>query len=126
MKVRDLFALRDAIDSLARERMDFQVAYALQKNAAALGTMLETFEDQRKMVVDEYAEKGEDGQPAIGENQQYIFNGNHDAAMDAFNGLLDAEVDDDEFKRLPMAQLSGVQMSPAQVAALAPLIEEGD
>lgn len=91
MKIKNQEILDFAGMRLGDKRLPVKISYAIHKNAAAIEPILKAYDETRKSLIEQYAEKGEDGKPIIEDNKVTI------GEPEAFNAdmaeLLDEETE---------------------------------
>lgn len=96
------------------------LAFYLDDIAIAAERILDTFERQRKAVIEEYGTRDEDGKWITDANNQYDFGDNREEAFRALDELLDTEVDMSKFPTLTADQFEKIGVMPAEARILRP------
>lgn len=89
-QVRD-FVLGVGNNGLAKKRMPVKIGYAISRNLNNMDGILNSYEDARQKLIDQYAEKNEDGTMKIKDNVAVIAPENSKAFSEAIDELLAIE-----------------------------------
>lgn len=101
-------------------------AYRIMKNVKAISTELADYEKQRINLCEKYANKGEDGNPVINEEQKYdISNENMKVLRDELEKL-HAEAVDVPIKKISLEEINVAELSPAMIEKIEFMIIELD
>ena len=93
-QVRD-FIFNVSNNGLPGKRLPVKMGYAISRNISAMNEIVDSYEKQREKLIDQYAEKNEDGTPKIqevnGTNIAVIPEDKKKEFSDAIEELLDIE-----------------------------------
>lgn len=89
-QVRD-FVLGVGNYGLAKKRLPVKIGYAISRNLNNMDGILNSYEDARQKLIDQYAEKNEDGTMKIKDNVAVIAPENSKAFSEAIDELLAIE-----------------------------------
>lgn len=89
-QVRD-FVLGVGNNGLAKKRLPVKIGYAISRNLNNMDGILNSYEDARLKLIDQYAEKNEDGTMKIKDNVAVIAPENSKAFSEAIDELLAIE-----------------------------------
>ena len=89
-QVRD-FVLGVGNNGLAKKRLPVKIGYAISRNLNNMDGILNSYEDARQKLIDQYAEKNEDGTLKIKDNVAVIAPENSKAFSEAIDELLAIE-----------------------------------
>lgn len=89
-QVRD-FVLGVGNNGLAKKRLPVKIGYAISRNLNNMDGILNSYEDARQKLIDQYAEKNEDGTMKIKDNVAVIAPENSKAFSEAIDELLAIE-----------------------------------
>lgn len=89
-QVRD-FVLGVRNNGLANKRLPVKIGYAISRNLNNMDGILNSYEDARQKLIDQYAEKNEDGTMKIKDNVAVIAPENSKAFSEAIDELLAIE-----------------------------------
>ena len=89
-QVRD-FVLGVGNNGLAKKRLPVKIGYAISRNLNNMDGILNSYEDARQKLIDQYAEKNEDGTLKIKDNVVVIAPENSKAFSEAIDELLAIE-----------------------------------
>lgn len=78
--------------SLANKKLPVKVSYAISKNIMKLQEETETLEKERVKLAEQYAVKGEDGEPKVIDNS-YVMEENQEAFAKEYQEFLDTETE---------------------------------
>jgi hypothetical protein len=96
------------------------LAFYLDDIATEAERVLDTFERQRKAVIEEFGQKDDNGEWVTDSNNQYDFGENKAEAIAALDELLDTEVDVSKFPMLTADQFDKIGIMPAEARILRP------
>lgn len=89
-QVRD-FVLGVGNNGLAKKRLPVKIGYAISRNLNNMDGILNSYEDARQKLIDQYAEKNKDGTMKIKDNVAVIAPENSKAFSEAIDELLAIE-----------------------------------
>lgn len=89
-QVRD-FVLGVGNNGLAKKRLPVKIGYAISRNLNNMDGILNSYEDARQKLIDQYADKNEDGTLKIKDNVAVIAPENRKAFSEAIDELLAIE-----------------------------------
>ena len=89
-QVRD-FVLGVGNNGLAKKRLPVKIGYAISRNLNNMDGILNSYEDARQKLIDQYADKNEDGTLKIKDNVAVIAPENSKAFSEAIDELLAIE-----------------------------------
>lgn len=72
MKMKNQDIINFAGVTLGGKHLPVKISYAIHKNAAAIEPALKAYDEVRKSLVEQYAEKDEDGKPIIEDGKYTI------------------------------------------------------
>lgn len=110
-----------SLNVLATKELKLSSAYVVAKNIKALSVIEELINNKRKIIIDKYAEKDENGNIVSNENGIHIADMN--GFNDEINTLLSEEVEI-ELTKIKMSDIENITISPADVYRLMDMIEE--
>lgn len=122
IKNEDVRLATEAALKLSQQKMPFKAAMPLRKLLRELTEINKDIAAEHKKLLDEYAQKGDDGQPLI-ENGRYVL-GDNQAALDAAYTELIA-VEADVRQTIKASDLDGMtEVEPYLLFGLGPLLVE--
>lgn len=117
----EILDIISALNVLATKELKLSSAYIVAKNIKALSVIEELINNKRKIIIDKYAEKDENGNIVSNENGIRITDTNK--FNDEINTLLSEEVEI-ELTKIKMSDIENITISPADVYRLMDMIEE--
>ena len=126
MKLTNKKILNDAITmgAISNKELPIKVSYALAKNISKIEKELEIYNKEREKLIEKYSVKDADDKTVIDENNQikiqdkYLENWNKDIKE---LQEIEVEIDIHKFK---LEELTGYNMTPAELMAIDYMIEE--
>lgn len=114
-------AALQAVQPMLQRPLAFSLALKMRKLVRELSSIAEDVEEERKKLLEQYADKDEDGQPII-EEGRYSLNGNGAAYSGDYLSLMQEEVDVQTI--LQASAFGDMEVEPAALIALGDLLEE--
>lgn len=122
--LKEIKAAEQALTSILMTKVDFKLAYRIEKISKKLVAQIEKIEDQRLKLVDKYGEpeKDKDGKET---GRTQVPPAKHKAFNDEFSAWLDQPADLD-VQKIPyeLLETSQIKLSSADVMALEKFITE--
>lgn len=110
------------LKAISQRQLPVKASYAIAKNIAHLESELKIYDKERLKIINKYAKKDEKGKTIADKNGQVQFE-NADGWNRDINELLNIE-NDIEIRKFKLSELSGLNMSPAELQAIDYMIEE--
>lgn len=123
-KIIKLLQTQVVCDKLKNIKMPVKTAYRISKLQEAMKKEIEFYQEQYKKIVEEYAEKDEQGNyKVLNENNIKIQPDKIDEAASAINELqqLEAELPDISFS---LADFDSIEITPEEMSGLVDFIKE--
>lgn len=124
LKIIKLLQTQAVCDKLKNIKMPVKTAYRISKLQEAMKKEIEFYQEQYKKIVEEYAEKDEQGNyKVLNENNIKIQPDKIDEAASAINELqqLEAELPDISFS---LADFDNIEITPEEMSGLVDFIKE--
>ena len=122
MKAIEIINVYEALTKMAEKEMDLKTACIIAENIKTLSIYKEKSEEKRDKIILEYAEKDDDGNPIITENNNVKISN-----MPECNGkiveLLNTDLDV-EIKKIPKSSLENLSLSPKDILPLLDYLSE--
>lgn len=128
MKLLDILNSQSTLAELNNcKGLSSVTAYRIAKNIKLVNEELKVYNDQRIKLLENLANKDEDGKPIIKEDdgmQEYdLSRENKIKLQEEVNKLLEEEINMD-IKKVSLEQLDGAGLSPAQLSTIEYMLEE--
>lgn len=125
MKLSNRRILEDIqkLGGIAQKQLPVKVSYAIAKNISKIESELKVYSAERDKLIDKYSQKDEEGKVKTDENGQIDFGGYEKEWENDINDLLTIENDIDIHK-FSVNELSGFNISPAELQTIDYMIEE--
>lgn len=128
MKLLDILNSQSTLAELNNcKGLSSVTAYRIAKNIKLVNEELKVYNDQRIKLLENLANKDEDGKPIIKEDdgmQEYdLSRENKTKLQEEVNKLLEEEINMD-IKKVSLEQLDGAGLSPAQLSTIEYMLEE--
>lgn len=116
---------------LAEKKLPVKLSYAITKNLVKLQAEAELIEKSRLDLINQYAEKNEDGEAKIKEDGTYSFGENRELFLKEYNDYLNTETDLDvytvDFMELEKLENDRYDaLSVAEIASLEFVLKENE
>lgn len=92
IKLAEIKARHKNLCTLGNKKLPVKVSYAISKNIMKLQEEAETLEKERVKLAEQYAVKGEDGNPKV-INNSYVMEENQEEFTKEYRELLDTETE---------------------------------
>lgn len=122
MKVSEVLAAHQALQQLARTKVNINGSVQIAKALIELGLTAKITEERRLSLVEELAEHDENGKPQVAGNEYVFANGNRERFEARWQGLLAEEID--VTGKIDLDGLKNVDVEPATIAPILPLLVE--
>lgn len=113
---------RDILAEISRKQLPIKVSYAVAKNLSKINHELKIYDEERKKLIDKYAEKDEKGKVLADKKGQVQFRDKAGWDKD-INELMDIE-NEVEIHTFSMDLLNNFNISPGELMAMDYMIEE--
>lgn len=125
LRITDVVALKSACENLKQQKTSVKTAYKLSKILNAVQKEFEFFQSKFQELIQEYAEKDENGQPIILENGNSvkIAPSRLTEAQQKIDELSNLEVELD-ISLISLNELEGLEISISDMQQLACIIDE--
>lgn len=124
LKLIKLLNAQEGLQALANTKgLSSVVAYRIAKNVKALDEELNTYEETRKKLVEEKANKDEEGKPIIKDDKYDLTNKALKEVNKELNALLEEEVDID-IKELSLIDIDKAGLSALELSSIDFMIRE--
>ena len=127
MKVKNQELINFANTALGDKHMPVKISYAIHKNAAAIEPALKAYDEVRKGLINQYAEKDGDGKPIVEDGKYTIENAE---AFNADIAELNAEEAEIEIQKVSISEFEKLDdpkfdaLTVSEMAILNFMIEE--
>lgn len=115
LKLFQLLNAHDVLEILGNAKgLSGTTAYRILKNIKRISEELKVYEETRKNIVEEKANKDKNGNPIIKENQYDLSSQNLKKCNQEIEKLLNEEVDI-EIKKVKLSEIDAIGLSPFQI-----------
>ena len=122
VKLIDLLNSAGVLQRLTTIDFKAKTSWQLYKLISAAEKEIGTFQDTRMKVVQKYAEKDENGEPIVNENEYKIAEGQMDAFTNEINELLMSEVELN-VSPIPLEDLDAADFKPTEMVIMEPFLK---
>lgn len=126
VKLNDIINSIETFQVIMQQSVKGSLAFKIARLIRELNKEMETFNEQRRKILDEYCVKDENGQLSPDENGNIQIQPDKIAEFnDVFTNLLNTEIEINADK-IPIDQLDGFEISPQQILNIEMFFEDGD
>lgn len=97
MKLKEVIQRNQQLNTISDKRLPVKISYAIAKNAQTLQKEAELIEKERIKLLEQYAEKDEDGNPKT-DGGNYVLGDNMEKYTEEYKEYLDTDVEVDIHK----------------------------
>ena len=123
MKYSKIEILYTTLAELSNKEMPIKISYRIAKILDALGGEYDFYRKKIQNILQKYGEKDDEGQLIIKDNQVPFIKEYADAAAKELEELQDIDINLPDVK-INISELEDIKLTPLQVNALKPFIEE--
>lgn len=91
MKAHDIQRLYSSLQEVKNKKLPIKVSFILSRNMKKLEDIVSDIDAQRKLLIEKYAEKDENGNVKVGENEQVKIN-DIGAFLSQMENMLEADI----------------------------------
>ncbi len=121
---REMIEKLQSLKTVAQKELPVKASYAITKNYMKLQSELKPYFEQRKKLIDKYADKDENGSPKVDRDGQYQFSGEGRGKWDKDMEDLLSIISEVPVHKFKLAELNGRDMSVAELSAIDYMIED--
>lgn len=122
--VKEIVDSTKVFNNLMTQDFDGGVAFRIARIAREVEKELETFNKQRKNIIEKYCARDEDNNPITNENGDYIINkDNYEQCNSDFNSLLKNEIEINA-EKLSLEDVSKFTITPQNLITIQSFINE--